>query len=341
MSAVTPGPVAPRPEVVVHSAIETGRRRRVLAVLLVLAGLTAAMVATYQFWDAAEASSYILDLRMRQLQALAIAGVCVGVSAVILQTLAGSPLLTPGVMGFDALYLLIATFIVFFFGGSTFLGLSPVWTTLMNAGALTLFGLLIFGSLLRVTGRNLVVMVLIGIVCSTLFQALTSFASRLLSPEDFLTLQDVMFASFSTADPNVLRAVLALTVVTCLAALPLLKYLDVINLGPEQAIALGVPYHRIVMLSLVVVTVLVAGSTALVGPMTFLGLVVANIARQLVRTPRHVPLVAAAALVGVIATVGGQLVVARVLEFSAPLSVVVNLVGGLYFIYLLTRTVRL
>ncbi|YAL82951.1 iron chelate uptake ABC transporter family permease subunit [Dermacoccaceae bacterium W4C1] len=321
--------------------VERRRARRVLLSLAVAAVITAVIISTYQFWDAAGANEYAMNLRTRQIVALAVAGVCVGVSAVIFQTLAGSPLLTPGVMGFDALYMLIATFIVFFFGTDTFLDLPPAWTTVMNAAALTIFGLVIFGGLLRVTGRNLVVLVLIGIVCSTLFGSLTSFASRLLSPEDYLTVQDAMFASFSTADEKVLAVVAIGTLLVCLATVPLIRYLDVINLGPEQAIALGVPYRRVVLAALAVVTVLVAGSTALVGPMTFLGLVVANLARQLARTPRHLPLLATAALVGVAATVGGQLVVARVLDFAAPLAVVVNLVGGVYFIYLLTRTVRL
>lgn len=320
---------------------ERRRRRRTASALVLVAACTATLVLAYQLWDLGDASSYVLDLRMRQLQALAIAGICVGVSSVIFQTLAGSPLLTPGVMGFDGLYLLIATMGVYLFGADAVATLPAGWQAVVNAGALTVFGLIIFGSLLRATGRNLVVLVLIGVVCNAVFASLTSFASRLLSPEDYLTVQDAMFASFSTADEAVLRAVAVLTIVTCLAAVPLVPYLDVIALGPEQAITLGIPYRRIVMLSLVVVTLLVAGSTALVGPMTFLGLIVANLARQVLRTDRHAPLLVGAALVGVCATVGGQLTVARVLDFGAPLSVVVNLAGGVYFIYLMTRTVRL
>lgn len=337
MSAtLTPQPPAP-----VRSTLELARRRRVLLTLLAIGGVTLLLVGTYQLWDAANASPYAMDLRVRQLQALSVAGVCVGVSSVIFQTLAGSPLLTPGVMGFDGLYVLIATLGVYLLGADAVATMSPVWQTVINATALMVFGLLIFSALLRVTGRNLVVLVLIGVVCSTMFGALTSFASRLLSPQDYLTVQDVMFASFSTADEQVLRTVVVLTILTCLAAIPLIPYLDVIALGPERAIALGVPYRRIVLLSLVVVTLLVAGSTALVGPLTFLGLIVANVARQLVGATRHAPLLLGAAMVGIGATVGGQLVVARVLDFAAPLSVVVNLAGGAYFIYLLTRTVRL
>ena len=235
----------------------------------------------------------------------------------------------------------IAPVLVLMLGTDTLVGMSPVTTTVLNAAALSLFGVVIFGLLLHVSGRNLVVMVLIGMVCSALFSSLGSFASRMLSPTDFLTVQDIMFASFSTADESVLKATAVLTAVAVAACVPLLKYLDLLNLGTERAIVLGLRYRLVVGLTLTVITVLVASSTALVGPMTFLGLIVANVARQVVASPGHGPLILGAMLVGICATVFGQLLVSRVLNFGAPLSVVINLIGGAYFIYLLMRRVRL
>lgn len=324
-----------------ETPFERARTRRIRLALLIVACVAVAAVITYQFWDLPNASSYAMDLRLRQLQTLAIAGIACGVSAVLFQTLAGSPLLTPGVMGFDALYVLIGTLVVLALGTDTLVGLSPAATTLLNMGALCVFGLLIFGTLLRVSGRNLVVLVLIGMVFSALFSSLGSFASRMLSPTDFLTVQDIMFASFSTADESVLRAVAVVTLLAVLACIPLLPSLDLLNLGAEPAITLGLRHRAVVGATLAIITVLVAASTALVGPMTFLGLIVANLARQIVGTPRHGPLLIAAMLVGLCATVIGQLLVSRVLDFAAPLSVVVNLIGGAYFIVLLTRSVRL
>ncbi|REF31683.1 iron chelate uptake ABC transporter family permease subunit [Calidifontibacter indicus] len=341
MTVATTRPVDDTAAVPVETDFERARRRRVRTGLLVLAAVAVAAVAIYQFWDLSNASSYALDLRRRQLLTLVIAGASCGVSAILFQTLAGSPLLTPGVMGFDALYVLLGTLIVLLFGSDTLAGMSPVTTTVMNAGALCVFGVLIFGLLLKVSGRNLVVMVLIGMVCSALFSSLGSFASRMLSPTDFLTVQDIMFASFSTADESVLMVTALLTAAAIACCIPLVRYLDLLNLGAERAIGLGLPDRVVVGSTLALITVLVASSTALVGPMTFLGLIVANVARQVVGTPRHGPLLLGALLVGAIATVLGQLLVSRVLDFAAPLSVVINLVGGAYFIFLLMRRVRL
>ena len=275
------------------------------------------------------------------MSALVAVGVAVGVSSAMFQTVAGSRILTPGVMGFDSLYLLIQTLVVHLFGSTTLLLMGAPVRFAVNVSALTLFGLLLFRWLFRRSSRDLFVLVLVGVVCGALFGSLTSFASRLLSPDDYLTLQDVMFASFNRVDVDLLGITAVVTGAGCLAASRLVRALDVVDLGHDVAVGLGLPYHRVVTLTLLVVTVLVATSTALVGPMMFLGLIVANVARQLLPTSRHAVLLPAAGLVGALATVLGQAVVTHVFQHTTTLSVVVNLVGGLYFLFLLTRTVRL
>ena len=317
------------------------RQRRIRIVLTVLGVLLLGAVSAYLVVDVRGSWSYAVNLRLRQVGALLVVGCAVGVSSVVFQTIAGSRILTPGVMGFDGLYLLIQTVIVYVFGTTAFLMLGAPVRFVVNGSVLTVFGLLLFRWLFRRTSRNLFVLVLVGVVLGALFGSLTSFASRLLSPNDYLTLQDVMFASFNRVSVDLLVITGVITAMGCLALVPLLRPLDVVDLGYDVAVSLGVPYHRTVTRVLLVVTVLVAASTALVGPMMFLGLIVANLARQLLPTSAHVVLVPAAGLVGALATVLGQLVVAHVFQQTTTLSVVVNLVGGLYFLFLLLRTARL
>lgn len=325
----------------VRSPAEAARRRRVKAILLVLAGLCVAVCTAYLLWNLRGNWSYALGLRSRQLGALVVVGVAVGVSSLVFQTVSGSRILTPGVMGFDALYSFIQTVIVFTLGAGTLQLLGVVEQFLLNAALLSAFGMLLFRWLFRAHSRNLFVLVLVGIVLGGLFSSLSSFASRLLSPDDYLTLQAVLFASFTTVDTDLLLACAIVTALGCLVLWPLLRRLDVIDLGRERAVALGVDHHRVVTRVLLVVTVLVATSTALVGPMVFLGLLIANLARQLVPTHEHRPLVLGASLVGVLALVLGQFVVLHGLDLAVPLSVVINLVGGLYFLVLLVKAVRL
>ena len=336
-----PSTTAPRPDRSLLSAGEAARRRRTRAVLTGLVLLLVAAVTAYLLVDLRGSWAYAMNLRLRQLSALVVVGVAVGISSTMFQTIAGSRILTPGVMGFDSLYLLIQTVVVYVFGTTAFLMLGAPVRFAVNVTVLTTFGLLLFRWLFRRSSRNLFVLVLVGMVCGALFASLTTFASRMLSPDDYLTLQDVMFASFNRVDSQLLAATAVVTGLGCLAAARLAGRLDVVDLGYDVAVGLGLPYHRVVTLTLLVVTVLVATSTALVGPMMFLGLIVANLARQLLPTFRHAVLLPAAAVVGAVATVLGQTVVVHVFDHTTTLSVVVNLVGGLYFLLLLTRTVRL
>ena len=84
-----------------------------------------------------------------------------------------------------------------------------------------------------------------------------------------------------------------------------LALLDVLTLGKDQAINLGVDYDRSIRRLLLGVTLCIAVATAMVGPISFLGLIIANLARQLFKTYRHTQLILGSALVGMVVLVGG------------------------------------
>ncbi|WP_340540110.1 iron chelate uptake ABC transporter family permease subunit [Nocardioides sp. GXZ039] len=330
-----------------HSLLELGstptERRRDRAVrlsLLTLAALALASCAAYLLYDVQGSWSYALSLRSRQLGALVVVGVAIGVSSVVFQTIAGSRILTPSVMGFDSLYVLIQTVFVASLGGAA-LTLGVVERFVVNAVLLATFGVLLFRWLFRRNSRNLYVLVMIGIVLGAFFQSLAVLMSRVLTPDDYLTLQQLTFASFTTVNPTLLGVAALVTVAGLAALVPMLRQVDVVDLGKDNAIALGVDYHRVVTRVLLVSVLLVAVSAALVGPMLFLGLIVANLARQVVRTNRHRALAIGAGLLGAVICVLGQFIVAHVFGLTTTFSVVVNLVGGVYFIILLLRTTRL
>lgn len=314
---------------------------RVRHTVLGLGVAVALAMLAYLVIDVEASWSYALDLRSRQLAALVVVGAAIGASSLVFQTIAGSRILTPGVMGFDALYVFIQTVIVFTLGPTALQLMGIPERFLLNTGLLALFGLILFRWLFRAHSRNLFVLVLVGIVIGALFSSLATLASRMLSPDDYLTLQTVLFASFNTVNLQLLLVTAAVSSVGLVALVPMLRSLDVVDLGREAALGLGLDYHRAVTRALLLVTLLVATATALVGPMLFLGLLVANLTRQVVPTHRHTILVPAAAAVGVICTVGGQLIVTHVFALNTTLSVIVNLVGGLYFLLLLLKAVRL
>ena len=162
----------------------------------------------------------------------------------------------------------------------------------------------------------------------------------MIDPNEFMQVQDKMFASFNNVNGELVWWALAIVGVTMVIGWRKINELDVLSLGREMAINLGVSYDRIVKQMLILSTVLIAVSTALVGPVTFFGLIVANLSYQLFRTYKHTMLIVGASLISIIALVGGQWVVERVFTFSTTLSVIINFAGGVYFIYLLLKESR-
>ncbi|MGY1916816.1 iron chelate uptake ABC transporter family permease subunit [Blastococcus sp. SYSU DS0973] len=313
------------------------RRRRTLVVLAVLAvGATAAFltVGVTGSWD------YALMMRSRRVAAMAVVAVAVAVSTVLFQTVTNNRILTPEIMGFDRLFVLIQTAGVFFLGAGTVTATDPRLRFAVEVVALVGFGALLYKTLFGRTERDVYVLVLLGVVLGAMFSSLTLLVSRLIDPNEFLTLQDLLFASFNTVDQQLLALSAVVVGAVILGVYRLLPRLDVVALGRDTALGLGVEHRRVVNLALLAVAVLVAVATALVGPVTFLGLLVANLARQLLGTHRHAWVLPGAALLAVLALVGGQLVLEQVFGFNSALSIVINFVGGIVFIALLVREPR-
>ncbi|WP_240233935.1 iron chelate uptake ABC transporter family permease subunit [Devosia lacusdianchii] len=282
-------------------------------------------------WD------FILPFRGRKLLALSLVAYSVAVSTVLFQTVTNNRILTPSIMGFDALYILLQTAIVFFLGVSALTWLNPQAQFAVEILVMVVFSGLLFRWLFLGEERSLTLLVLVGIVFGILFRSLSQFMQRLLDPNAFNVLQDSFFASFATVDTSLLLAASIIVGVVTVVALRLMHTYDVLSLGRAQAINLGVDYKRTVVIILVLVSILVAVSTALVGPITFFGLLVASLAHSLVGSSRHKFVLPAAVLLAIICLVGGQTVLERVFAFDTALSIIIEFLGGIVFIILILR----
>ncbi|MFQ7120306.1 MAG: iron chelate uptake ABC transporter family permease subunit [Intestinibacter sp.] len=178
-------------------------------------------------------------------------------------------------------------------------------------------------------------------ICGTFFRSLSSFMQMVIDPNEYLVLQNKLFASFN----NVNVDILFLSIILVLLMIPFvwddIKYYDVMSLGKDQAINLGVDYDKIMKKSFVIIAILIAISTSLVGPLTFLGILVANITREMMKTYKHSYLVTVSILVSIFTLVFGQVLMERILHLSTPVSVVINMIGGIYFMYLLYKESRI
>ncbi len=280
---------------------------------------------------------YALSLRIPKTIALLLVAASIAFSSAVFQTLTNNRILTPSVLGLDSLYLFIQSFIVFVFGSGMLARLGENFNFIVSVAFMVGFSLLLFRLLFKGEGRNIFFLLLVGLVLGTFFQSLSTFMQVLIDPNEFLVIQNRMFASFNNMNTEILWLALLITSLAILFSLKDLRKLDVLSLGRENAINLGVNYDHMVKKFLIIISILVSVSTALVGPITFLGLLVVNLAREILKTFKHKYLIIGAILIASIALTFGQLLAERIMNFSTPISIIINFIGGLYFIYLLLK----
>ncbi|OES46715.1 iron chelate uptake ABC transporter family permease subunit [Domibacillus iocasae] len=310
-------------------------REKSKLILLIL--LAAASIAGYMFIELGPNWDYALPRRAEKIAAIVLTGTVIAIATLLFQTVTNNRILTPSIIGLDSLYMLVQTTLVFFLGSTSLTVMNKQVNFAISIGFMVVFALVLYRFLFRREGQNIYFLLLLGLIIGTFFGSFTSFMQVLIDPNEFQIIQDRMFASFNNIQTEVLVMAAVITAAALLYMMKFVKYLDVLSLGKETAINLGVDYDYTVKRLLVIVAVLISVATALVGPITFLGLLVVNVAYEMFKTYKHSILIFASALVSIVALAAGQMLVEHVFTFSTQLSVIINFVGGIYFIYLLLR----
>lgn len=312
-------------------------KRSIWIAVILLIGST----ALFLFYGLGGNWEFALRLRGFKVIAILVVAGCVAFSSVSFQTLTNNRILTPSIMGFESLYLLIQTVIVYIYGDQTFRVLSGIDNFMISVTGMIAFSFILYLLIYKKGKDNLYLLLLVGIILGTLFSSLSSFMQLLIDPNDFFIIQGKMFATFNKINNNLLWPTLIITVAVLIYGFRMTKFLDVIALGRDQAINLGLNYNNLVKIFLVIIAVLVSVSTALVGPITFMGLLVTNLTYELFKTHKHTVIIAACCIVSAISLLIGQFLMERVFNLSIPLSAIINIVGGLYFMYLLLKVKKL
>lgn len=306
--------------------------------IFILSILTLVLVVAFLFIGVNNVNfKYALYRRIPKIYAMILTGGAIGFSSLIFQTVTNNRILTPSILGIDSLYVLLQTSVVFLLGSSSVIISDGNINFIITISAMLLFSSLIYKFIFKKSSKNIFTLLLVGVVCGTLFESLTTFMQVLIDPVEFQVVQDKMQASFNNVNTDLLF-ISSIVIIICMGYVyDYLKILDVMSLGREQAINLGVDYDRVMKKMLVVIVLLTSVATALVGPITFLGLLVVNISRQLISSYKHNMLGIATILISVIALIGGQLLVEQLMDFGVSVSVIINFIGGIYFIYLVMK----
>lgn len=320
--------------------MQSSVKRKNLIKILVLVALAMLSIAGFLFYNIQGGFSYAFPKRVIRVLAMIITGVAIAYATVMFQTVTRNRILTPSIIGVDSMYEVVQTVIYFFLGSASIFVVSRYLNFGVSILAMVLFALLLYRFLFRADKYPIYLLLLAGMVIGTLLGSFVTFLQVIIDPVEYLSLQTRLFASFTNVKAELLYIAAAILIASFIWGAMMMKDLDVMGLGREAAINLGVNYDKRVLQVLILSSILLATSTALVGPITFLGLIVANLAYQYLVTYKHSILILGASLISIIALVGGQFLVLHVFDLNTTISVIINFVGGLYFIYLLLKESR-
>ncbi|EKY8610196.1 iron chelate uptake ABC transporter family permease subunit [Campylobacter jejuni] len=304
--------------------------------MLILSFLTLNMIGIFIFVGLNGFDEYALKSRFLQIAAIIIVAICIAVSTVIFQTLCNNKILTPAIIGLDSLYMLLQSVLIFSFGAANLSVYKNDINFLITLVCMVVFSLGLY-KILFSSDRSIYLIMLLGLVFGTLFSTLSSFFEVLIDPDEFMVIQGRMFASFDNIAFDVLILAYIISFLSFIWIFRYMKFLDPLNLGKDLAINLGINYQKISKQLMIIIAILTSISTALVGPITFLGLLVVNITYELFKTAKHSILLSACILISILALLGGVFFVSRVFDYNATISVVINFLGGIYFIYLVLK----
>lgn len=303
----------------------------------ILAILALLLALLFVFYQLTGNIGYILPKRIIKVVAIILTGGAIAFSTTLFMTITNNRILTPSIMGIDSLYLLTQTALVFVLGSKSLVMMNSNVNYLITIAIMVLFSLVFYRLLFKGEGNNIYFLLLIGMILGTFFSSFTSFMQVLIDPNEFMIVQDKSFASINNVNTNLVYISIVLIILVVIYFWRFYKYLDVLALGKDHATNLGVPYDYVVKRLLIIVAILISIATALVGPITFLGLIAVNIAYEFLKTYRHLYIILGAVFISIIALLGGQFIVDKVFSFQTTIGVIINFVGGIYFIYLLLK----
>ncbi|TSD64224.1 iron chelate uptake ABC transporter family permease subunit [Aeromicrobium piscarium] len=321
-------------------------RRRYWAVLSVLILLAVGFAFGLLAWDnpmpfGTSGFWRIAELRATNIVVMAIVAICQATATVSFQTVANNRIVTPSIMGFESLYVAVQTSAVYFLGAAGVIALQGLPQFLLQIALMVAFALALYGWLLSGRYANLQIMLLIGIIIGGGLGSIATFMQRLLTPSEFDVLAARLFGNISNAHTEYLPVAIPLCLVPAALLWLNARRLNIVSLGREASIGLGLNHRAELMKVLFLVSVLMAVSTALVGPMTFLGFLVATLAYQFADSYDHRLVFPVAALTCFVVLSGAYFIIRNVFYAHGVVSIVIELVGGAVFLFVILRKGRL
>ncbi|MFC6465415.1 iron chelate uptake ABC transporter family permease subunit [Marinilactibacillus sp. GCM10026970] len=281
--------------------------------------------------------SYILLLRGKKLVALTIVSICSTTATILFHTIAQNRILTPSIIGMDTIYIFFQTISLFLFGHNHWLLQNEYTNFFLSTLSMTFFSLLLYWFFFKKFPGRIYLLLMTGLILGTFFRSATSFLQVLIDPNEFLILQNRLFASFNNVDSSLISVSMFIVLPVLIYIFCKNKVVDVLHLGRINAMGLGIDVDRFNLKLFISISMLVSVSTALVGPVMFLGFLGANVSYKLFKTYQHRLLIVGGWFFTISFVLFGQILIEHLFKFQTTLSIILEFVGGSYFLYILLK----
>lgn len=282
----------------------------------------------------------IFGKRVLRLVGIMIGVMLIAVSSLVFQTITDNRILTPNVLGFDAIYVIIQTLLVVSTNAINIFIVNDYFNFILSTSIMVCAMLLMYKLILRKNKNNIILLLLMGMVISVLAGSFSNFLRAFVDPDTFQVISGLTTVDVHNVNTNLVLFTTPFMILIMILFIYQRRYYDVMVLGDSQSVGLGVEYNKKVNLSLIYIAIAVAISTALIGPLSFLGLVAVNIAREMFKTYKHLSLMIASSLVAIILVIGLQVIV-ELIGFQTSVTVLISLFGGAYMVYLILKENKL
>lgn len=306
---------------------------RILLVLTITAVVAALLVGRdmhgWQILDW-EAFAKVLPWRWPRVMGSAAAGAALAIAGAVLQRLTANSMASPEILGVSTGAVVGALIAIFVFSPDL-----PVAQDIgAIAGSIAVVALLVF--LTRRARFSANHILLVGIALGTALSAVSSALAILPDPR-FQNLQLWIVGSTDRVSPSSALAAAIVAVAGFFIAYSLERWQAVLQLGVPFAMSVGVNITRAQICMLILVSILSAVATLIVGPLSFIGLMAPHLARMLGgrRIFDHLLL---AALLGALIMIAADWLGRNLLfPYEIPAGLLATFVGGPYFLWLLRR----
>lgn len=295
-------------------------------------------LALYFFPLGQQLTAFAIKNRLYKVLAYGLVAAGVSFTTISFQTLVSNRFLTPSILGIDALYVLIQSCYFWFYW--QFVGqesLNPIHQFVLVLLLQCVFFMLLQPLLRKLLSQGFLFILLICMALGSFFRSSATFIQVLMDPNEYDQLQSRLFPSFQRINEDVIGLVLLIIGILLVYLWKKSHVLDVLHLGKSTATILGLDVLKEERRLLWVIVIGQSALTALVGPLVYLGFMVSNLTYQLLKAYQHKQLFVVSSILGFAILLVGQMIVERIFQFDFNISMVVELLGGLFFFYLIFK----